>query len=250
VVDMAKIMLILIILICGGLSFSQDAKEIVEKADKQLRGESSKSTVTMNIIRPQWSRSLSMKSWSKGDRYSLILITAPARDNGTAFLKRGTEMWQWLPTVERVIKIPPSMMNQSWMGSDFTNDDLVREASVVHDYNHTLLSDTTIDGIAAFRVELIPKPDAPVVWGKVILWITKDEYIQRKGFFYDERGKLINELSMYNVKEMDGRKIPFIWEMIPVDKQGYKTALEYQSIDFNTPINESFFSLQNLRSVR
>ncbi len=230
--------------------FAQDAREIIKKADEKMRGESLNSTVTMAIIRPQWTRSLSMKTWEKGDRYSLILITAPPRDDGTAFLKRGNDLWQWLPSIQRTVKIPNSMMNQSWMGSDFTNDDLVREASVVNDYTHKLLSDTVIDGKPAYCIEMIPKPQAPVVWDKVIVYVTKDQYIFRKQLFYGEDGELVNIMNLNQVKKMDGREIPTSWEMIPVDKPGHKTMMEIQSIDFDVEINDDFFSLQNLRKIR
>jgi outer membrane lipoprotein-sorting protein len=230
--------------------FSQNATEIVRKADQVLHGESSISEITMTIVRPQWSRQVSMKGWSKGDDYSLILITAPPRDKGTAFLKRGKEVWQWVPSINRTIKIPPSMMGQSWMGSDFTNDDLVREASVVNDYDHKLLPDTSIDGTAVYRIEMIPKPDAPVVWGRVEAWIGKEDYIERKVFFYDETGLLINTMTLSDIKEMGGRKIPAKLEMVPADKKGHSTTLEYKDIKFDVPIENSFFSLQNLKQVR
>ena len=122
------------------------AKEIIRRVDRQMRGKTSTAQMRMEIIKPDWSRTIEMKTWTKGDSYSLILITAPPRDKGTAFLKRGNEIWQWVPSIDRTIKIPPSMMMQSWMGSDFTNDDLVKEASMVDDYTHTLAGDTTVDG--------------------------------------------------------------------------------------------------------
>ncbi len=229
---------------------AQTAKEIVEKADNILRGKSSRATFTMRIVRPEWSRELSMKTWSKGDDYELILVTSPPRDRGTAFLKRGNEVWQWVPSINRTIKIPPSMMGQSWMGSDFTNDDLVRDASVVNDYDHKMLSDTTLDGVNVYRIEMIPKPDAPVVWGRVEVWIGKEDFIQHKAFFYDETGLLINIMTLSNIKEMGGRKIPARLEMVPADKKGNATILEYQDVEFDVPIENSFFSLQNLKQVR
>lgn len=234
----------------AGTIYGQRAQEIVARADKQFRGESSKATMKMSIVRPDWTRTLTMRSWSKGDEYSLILITAPPRDKGTAFLKRGNEVWQWLPSIQRTIKIPPSMMMQSWMGSDFTNDDLVREASIVEDYTHEILADTVIDSQPAWKIKMVPKPDAPVVWGKVIVFITKENYIQRRMEFYDEQEERINVMRLYDIKEMDGRLIPTTLEMIPVNEKGKKTVIQYESIDFNIPIDNSFFSLQNLRQIK
>lgn len=247
-----QIIAFIIVLISIGTDYAADltAKDVVDRADKLFRGESNHSEITMKIIRPGWSRELGLKAWSKGDDYSLILITSPARDKGTSFLKRGNEVWQWVPSIRRVIKIPPSMMNQSWMGSDFTNDDLVKEASVVDDYTHSFLPDTTINDTSFYRIEMIPKPDVPVVWDKIIEWITKSTFIQLRGEFFDETGRVVNIIRMENVKKMGGRMIPTHLEMIPTDKKGQKTVLEYQSIEFNIPLQESFFSIQNMKQVR
>lgn len=230
--------------------FAQDATEIVRKMDEKMRGESLEAELSMTIIRPSWDRTISMKSWSRGTEYSLILITAPARDEGTAFLKRGNEIWNWVPSVGRTIKMPPSMMMQSWMGSDFKNDDLVRESSVVTDYEHELAGEETIEGYECYKIEMIPRPDAPVVWGRVDVWISKEEYIQLRTEFYDEDGELINVMKGMDVKEFDGRLIPSKMEMIPQDKEGHKTVLEYHSMDFNEEIPERFFSVQNMRRVQ
>lgn len=231
-------------------TISQDATEIIRQMDEKMRGESLEAELSMTIIRPNWDRTISMKSWSRNTEYSLILITAPARDEGTAFLKRGNEIWNWVPSVGRTIKMPPSMMMQSWMGSDFTNDDLVRESSVVIDYEHELAGEETIEGYNCYKIEMIPKPDAPVVWGRVDVWVTKENYIQMRTEFYDEDEELINVMKGMNVKEFDGRLIPSKMEMIPQDKEGHKTVMEYKSMKFNEEIPESFFSVQNMRRVQ
>ncbi|MBD3616624.1 MAG: outer membrane lipoprotein-sorting protein [Gracilimonas sp.] len=235
--------------IASGSLFAQDATEIIRQMDEKMRGESLEAELTMTIVRPSWDRTISMKSWSRGTEYSLILITGPARDEGTAFLKRGNEIWNWVPSVGRTIKMPPSMMMQSWMGSDFTNDDLVRESSVVIDYEHELVGEETIEGYECYKIKMTPKPDAPVVWEQVDVWISKEEYIQLRSEFYDEYGELINVMKGMNVKEFDGRLIPSKMEMIPQDKEGHKTVMEYKSMEFNEGIPESFFSVQNMRRV-
>lgn len=232
-----------------GAAFAQDATEIVHKMDQKMRGESLKAEIRMSIIRPTWKRTLTMKSWSRGYDYSLILITEPARDEGTAFLKRGNEIWNWVPRVGRTIKMPPSMMMQSWMGSDFTNDDLVRESSIVRDYTHSIVGDSVIAGRESYKIEMIPTPDAPVVWAKVLVWITKEEYLELRAEFYDEDGKLINIMNATNIQEFDGRMLPSKMEMIPVEKDGHATVLEYIFMEFNAGIPESFFSIQNMRRV-
>jgi len=229
---------------------SLSAKDIVEKADDKMRGESSEAEMTMTIVRPDWSREMSLKSWSKGDDYSLILVTAPARDKGTAFLKREKEMWNWQPTIDRTIKMPPSMMMQSWMGSDFKNDDLVRQSSIVTDYEHEIIGSETVEGRECWVIELTPKEDAPVVWGKVKMWISKDEFLQLKTEFYDEDGYLINTMLGQNIKELGGKIIPAKMVVIPAEEEGHKTIIEYKDLEFGTDINTSFFSVQNMKRVR
>lgn len=237
------------LLILSTLSVAQDATEIVRQADEKMRGESSTAEVSMTIVRPTWERTISMKTWSRGTDYSLILITAPARDEGTAYLKRENEIWNWVPNVGRTIKLPPSMMMQSWMGSDFTNDDLVRESSIVTDYSHELLGEETINGYECYKIEMIPEPDAPVVWSKVLVWISKEEYLQLRFEFYDERDELVNTMIASDIREFDGRLLPSHMEMIPADKEGHKTVMEYESMSFNEDIPESFFTIQNMRRV-
>lgn len=230
-------------------ALSQDGEQIIRKVDQKMRGEYSYQELEMKVVRPDWERSVSMKSWSKGSVYALILITAPAKEKGQVFLKRETEMWNWVPSIERMIKIPPSMMMQSWMGSDFTNDDLVRESSIIKDYNHRLIGEEEYDGVSCWKIELDPKEEAPVVWGKIISWIDKD-YNQRKVEYYDEDGKLINTMYLSDIKQMDDRKMPTHWEMIPADEEGKKTVINVLKAEFNNPIEDSFFSQQNMRRVR
>ncbi len=227
-----------------------DIREIVKKADEKLRGTSSIGEVTMTIQRPSWERTLSMKNWTLGTEYSLILITAPAKEKGQVFLKRESEMWNWLPSIDRMIKIPPSMMMQSWMGSDFTNDDLVKESSIVKDYTHKLVGEETIENYPCYKVELIPLEDAPVVWGKIYMWISQDEFLWLKAEFFDEDGFLVNTEILTDVKKMDDRIIPTRMEMIPADKEGHKTIMTFDKIDFEVPIKDSFFSIQNMKRIR
>ena len=230
--------------------YSQDATEIVKKADELMRAKSSYSEITMKVVKPDWSREVSMKVWALEPDYAIIYVTAPARDKGTVTLKRKTEVWNWLPSAQKVIKIPPSMMLQSWMGSDFTNDDLVRESSVIKDYTHKLIGEEKVDGLDCYKVQLNPKPDAGVVWGKIIAWITKDSYLEPKVEYYDEDGFLVKSFIGSDLKKMDGRNIFTHWEMIPEDKPGDKTIMDYNKIQFNIKSDESFYSEQNMKRVR
>ncbi len=230
--------------------FTQDMTAIIKEADEKFRGSSSIGELTMIIERPTWSRTVSMKNWTLGTDYSLIYITAPAKEKGQVFLKREKEMWNWVPNIERMIKIPPSMMMQSWMGSDFTNDDLVNESQLARDYSNKLLGEEEIEGYTCYKVELIPHEDAPVVWGKVIMWISKKELHWLKGEFYDEDEYLVNTEILSDVKMMDDREMPTRLEMIPADEDGHKTILIFDKIDFNVKIKESFFSQQNMKRIR
>jgi outer membrane lipoprotein-sorting protein len=241
--------LLFLILTTTGLS-AQDVKEIVRKADEKMRGNSSVGTFTMTIVRPTWSRTISMKSWTIGMDYSMIYVTAPAKEKGQVFLKRHNEMWNWVPGIERLVKIPPSMMMQSWMGSDFTNDDLVKESSIVKDYDHKLAGEERIDNYPAYKIELIPHEDAAVVWGKVYMWVSKADYLWLKAEFYDEDGMLVNTEILSDIKKMDDRVIPCRMEMIPAGKKGQKTVMVFEDIDFDVPLKEDFFSIQNMKKVK
>ena len=244
-----KIIVTLPVLLMFSSLTAQDPTEIIRKADEKRRGDTGKASMTVTIVRPTWQREMSIKSWSKGTDYSLILITAPARDKGTVFLKREKEIWNWIPSIERTIKLPPSMMMQSWMGSDFTNDDLIKESSIVEDYEHKLVGDSVILGRPVYKIELIPKPDAPVVWGKIYTWVDKQDYMELRTEMYDEDGYMVNEVIFSDIKNLGGRLLPAKMEYIPQDKAGHKTVIEYQSVAYDIPIDESFFSLRNMKRV-
>lgn len=226
------------------------ATEVIKQSDDKIRGNSNRAEIKMTVIRPSWTREMTMKSWAKGDELALILVTAPARDQGIVHLKRDRELWNWQPSIDRIIKLPPSMMLQSWMGSDFTNDDLVKESSAVNDYTHSFGKDTTINGMECYKIILSPKPDAAVVWGKVYSWITKKDFIQLRVEFYDEDGELVNTMVGSNIKDMDGRLLPAKLEMTPSDKEGHKTIIEYLSMKFDEPMSDDFFTEQNMKRVK
>lgn len=240
----------ILLLVLANSVWAETAEEIIRKADLKMRGESSYTEATMQIVRPDWTRTMSMKGWTKGQEFSLVLITAPARDKGSSSLKRGNEMWNWIPSIERVIKVAPSMLGQSWMGSDFTNDDLINQSSIVVDYTHELLREEAFDGVPCWVIAATPKPQAPVVWGELRLWVSRDEYNLRQIKYFDEFGSLINTLSSYQVKQLGGRRIPTRLEMQPADKPGQKTLMIYHAASFDFPIEESFFSLSQMKGLR
>ena len=214
-----------------------------------MRGNTSQVEMTIRTVRPTWSREMDIKAWVKGTDYSMILIRSPAKDKGIVFLKRKKEVWNWMPALERTIKLPPSMMSQSWMGTDFTNDDLVKESSIVNDCDHSIIGDTTIDNRNCYIIQMIPKPETAVVWSKVIVWIDKKDYLELHTLFYDEDGKLINTMNAYDIKLMGGRLIPTHFEMIPADKKSQKTEMIYKNIQFNKPIEDNFFITEKMKTI-
>lgn len=227
------------------------ATDIVRKADDKYRGEKSGySVMSMTIVRPSWQRTIEFKSWSKGDDLALTLITAPARDKGQTFLKRGSEMWSWNPSISRLIKLPPSMMSQGWMGSDYTNDDILKESSVVNDYTHKTEAEETINNHLCYRIRLTAKKDAEVLWGYQIWWVDKKEFIVLKAELYDEDGFLVRTEKASELARLDGRLLPTLIELIPADNPGWKTTIRIKEMKFNINIEDGFFSQQNMKSIR
>ncbi|MFZ7113827.1 MAG: outer membrane lipoprotein-sorting protein [Bacteroidota bacterium] len=245
-----KLTVIALILLLTTPVFSQDAKVIVRTADERMRGNTSFAIMTIQIIRPTWSREMAMKTWSKGNDLAIVLITSPIKDKGTVFLKRKNEVWNWIPSIERNIKLPPSMMSQSWMGTDFTNDDLVKEASVVNDYSHSIVGEDDILERKCYKIQMIPKPEAAIVWGKVYLWVDKKDFLILKAEYYDEESVLVNTMISSDIKMLGGKLIPAKTEMIPADKKGNRTVLLYNSLEFDKPLDESFFSIQNMQRIQ
>lgn len=224
----------------------ESAYAIVKKADERARGNTSIAEMTITTVRPKWSRDMTIKSWSKGQDLALVLVQSPAKDKGVTFLKRKKEVWNWIPAIERNIKLPPSMMSQSWMGTDFTNDDLVKESSTVSDYDHRLLGSQVQGGRECHKIELIPKPEAAVVWGKLLLWIDKKDYVEMRVEFYDEDGNISQTLVGADLKMLGGRLLPARIEMTPADKPGHRTVIAYNSLVFDQTLADSFFTTENM----
>ena len=249
-----KSALLALVLLLSSLALAaQDAdpRTIIKTADEKYNGETSGiSTMSMTIVRPTWERPLEFKSWTSGKEYALTLITAPADEKGQSFLKRGNEMWNWNPTIERLIKLPPSMMSQGWMGSDYTNDDILKESSVVNDYVHEIIGEEELEGRLCWKIKMTAKEDAAVIWGHQIRWIDKKDFIFMKSELYDEDGYLVRTELGTEIKMMDGRLIPSRIELIPEEEEGHKTIIEMKEIKFNEPIKDSFFSQQNMKRVR
>lgn len=225
----------------------ESARDIVDRVDRLLRGNSSHGTVTMEIVTADWSRSLDLEIWSLGTKYALVRVLAPRKDAGMATLKAGSDLWNYLPRVDRTIRLPPSLMSSAWMGSHFTNDDLVKETRLVEDYDISISYSGMRDGVDVWEFTLTPKPEAAVVWGKIEEQVRKKDLMPVWGKYYDERGELARTMTFADFKTMGGRLVPAVMTVEPADKPGEHTTVRYTSLEFNVSLQPSFFSLQRLQ---
>jgi hypothetical protein len=229
---------------------AQTAREIIDRVDRLLRGESSHGRMEMSITTEHWTRSLEMEVWSLGVDHSLVRVTAPPREAGMATLKADQEVWNYLPRVDRTIKVPPSLMMGAWMGSHFTNDDLVKESRIIEDYDIEIAFEGVRDGVAVWEFLLTPKPDAPVVWGRIEEEVRQDDLMPTWVRYYDEDGQLVRRMTFSDFRTMGGRLVPARMVVLPEDKPEESTTLLYHELQFDIDLNEGFFSLRNLRSRR
>lgn len=229
---------------------AQTAREIIDRVDRLLRGESSRGRITMEITTEHWSRSLDMEIWSLGVEHSLVRVQSPAREAGTATLKAGQEVWNYLPRVDRTIKVPPSLMMGSWMGSHFTNDDLVKESRIVDDYDFEISFEGEREGVEVWEFQLTPRPEAPVIWGRIDEQVRKADLMPTWIRYYDEDGGLVRTMTFSDYRTMGDRLVPASMLVIPADKPEEHTVLTYHELDFGISLDENFFSLRNLRARR
>ena len=221
-------------------------REIVEKVESLLWANTMQGEFEMRIVTPKWERTLSLRVWMDRPKRSFVRVLAPAKEAGIGSLRIGNEMWNYLPAVERTIKIPPSMMLQPWMGSDFTNDDLVKQSSAIDDYVQKVLGQETVDGQTLWKVEALPKPDAAVVWGRIIYWVRRD-FIPVKQDYYSDRGDLVRVMSFGDIRPVGGRTIPARWEMKPLGKPGNSTTVMVKDAVYNVPVDDEIFTQRNLQ---
>jgi outer membrane lipoprotein-sorting protein len=227
----------------------RDAEGIVRDALNHWRGVSSQSEMTMTIHRPDWERSMSMQSWTQGEKRSLVRVTQPSKDRGNGTLMDGNKMWSFSPKVNRVIKVPSSMMNQSWMGSDFSNKDVSRSDEIVEEFDHSILSETEHEGVTVYEIQSIPHEDAASVWGKEVLAIRADNVIVEHRF-YDQDGELVKTLRTLEMAEMGGRTIATVQRMEKVDEPDEWTEIKISSAEFDVELGDNIFTLSNLRNPR
>lgn len=224
-----------------------DINEAVRKIDELYRSKTSHAKIEMEIQTVHWKRTLQMEVWSRGKNHTFVRILSPVKEKNMATLRIGSEMWNYLPNANKVIKIPPSMMMSSWMGSDFSNDDLVKESSMMDDYFYKFISfpGALLDML---YIEFVPKEDSPVVWSKIILAVRKPDYIPVWEKYYDERGNLVRVMDFRDIKEFDKRKIPSVLEMLPQNKPDQKTIIRYLNLEFDIKLSNDIFTLRNLYS--
>lgn len=235
----------------GGTAHAQpDAIEIMNRVQDLYRGESSHGEITMEIVTEHWSRSITMEMWSYGEDYTLARILAPAREEGTATLRADDDIWNYLPRVDRTIKVPASMMGGSWMGSHFTNDDLVQESRFVEDYDVAITFDGEREGMRVWEITLTPKPEAAVVWGRVEYTVRQADVLPVSVLYYDEDGEVARSMEFQQFERIGGRTMPRLMDMRPADKPEERTTMRYDDIEYDIGIDESFFSLRTLQSRR
>jgi len=245
-------LILMTILFFSSLTYAQNetADQIIEKAENRLNGTTSYSEMTITTVRPKWSREMKIKTWAKGDDYSVTLVLSPAKDKGTVFLKRKNEMWQYIPSIERIIKMPPSMLTQSWMGTDMTNDDLMQESSLKKDYDKKIAGVEKVENLDCHKLILTPKKDVNSIWGKIEIWVSKKDYLQLKTKFYDEDGKLVNTILGKSPKVLGGLLLPSEMEVIPADKKGQKTKMSYTKASFDIEIDDAIFTTQYMKRLK
>lgn len=226
--------------------FAQTAEEIIRRAEDSVKGETSHGIAEMTVVTPDYTRTMKMESWWVGNDKALILILEPKKEAGNKTLKIKNEMWNYLKNTETTIKIPPSMMLQSWNGSDFTNDDLVRDSNLNNDYFQELDGEEELDGEPCWRIKLTPRPEAPVVWGKLLYWVRKSDYLPARVDFYDEGDRLVRHLQYSDYQLLHGRKLPMKWSMINNLKAGRQTDFRIIDMYFDVPISDRIFSFREL----
>jgi outer membrane lipoprotein-sorting protein len=226
-----------------------EAESLVIDSFAYMRGKSSIATVIMTIHRPAWERTMTIRAWTRGQKDSLFYIEAPPKDHGNGTLKRGREMWMYNPKINRIIKVPPSMMSQSWMGSDFSNNDLAKSDSLLTDYTHTIVGTETHDGKRVYLIKSMPKPNAPVVWGMQKLKIRED-LIWLSEEFYDEDLQPVKAMTTLEIQMLGGKLYPKVWRMQVAAETDKYTELTYTSLEFKASLPDSLFSQTSLRKTR
>lgn len=244
----------LVALFCFFISFPLMAEELtveslIKEVDRLYRAETSYAEMEMTIVTPNWERTMKMEAWTEGMDKTFITILEPKKDKGISTLRVEQEMWNYFPKINKVMKVPPSMMMGSWMGSDFTNDDLVKESTFLDDYQCKFV---TPEGMPEenYYVELLPKEQTATVWGRILVVVAKEHKLPLRYEYYDEKGEKMRVMEMKDIKDFGDRTLPATLEMVPLNKENHKTTIRYVKADFNQKLDESVFTLRNLQKRR
>ncbi|MGD8575016.1 MAG: outer membrane lipoprotein-sorting protein [Gammaproteobacteria bacterium] len=246
---MKSLCMVLLMLACLPVAAAPDATTLLQKAFDNWRGRSSYTEVTMTVHRTDWERTMSMKSWTRGDDDALVRFTAPAKDAGNATLKLADEMWIFNPKLNQIIKLPGSMMAQSWMGSDFSYNDLAKADDVLTEYEHTLLASETDNGHTVYTIQAIPRPDAATVWGKQLIRVRDDGVLLAETYF-DQDMKPVKAMTTMKVAPLGGRDYPVVMTMKKSGQDEAWTRLDFTAGEFDVAIPDALFTRSNLRNPR
>ena len=234
---------VLCLVLFASPALALDVQALIREIEQQYMGVSSQAHTTMQVRTANWERTLEMEAWSLGRDYFLVRILEPAKERDVATLKRNREVWNYLPKVDRVIKVPPSMMGGSWMGSHITNDDLVKANHIDEECQLRLLEESATH----YVVECLPKPEAAVVWGKIIYRVRKQPRVPEQVDYYDEEMVRVREIHFDQIQQIGDRIVPLRLTVLPLEKPGETTILHYRQLLYDLPLEESFFSLRNLK---
>ena len=239
------------VLLCGAAAVSQEiiADDVIRKAMDNYRGLTSHGQMSMLIHRPDWQREMAMNTWTEGDKRTLVRVTAPAKDSGNGTLSVDGNMWTYTPKVNRVIKVPASMMSQNWMGSDFSNKDVSKDTDIIDQYQHQLVGNYEQDGHHVYVIQSIPHEEAAVVWGKEVLHI-RDDWVILEHQFWDQDDIRVKTMRTLEIQEMDGRNVATVVRMGKEDAEGEWTEVRTAMVDFDIELPENLFTLSNLRNPR
>ena len=245
-----RLLVLLSLLFVSLPSSAIEIKELIHHIDNLWRGETSKASMSMTVKTRRYERSMTMEAWSRGNDYSLVVIKKPIKDKGIATLKVEENIWNYLPKINRVTKVPSSMMSGSWMGSHFSNDDLVKESTFEDDYTSSITFEGTRDGVAIYELTSVPKLDAAVVWGKVVMEIKQKTLSPQRALYYDEEGLLIRTMTFDQPQKIGKLTVPMRLTLQPEDKPNESTVILYNNITLDIPLSDTFFSLKNLQKRR
>lgn len=242
-------LLVGLLLLAGGASQADrgpTAEELIRGVDQLLRADSNIMRIEMDVTTPDFQRTDVMKIYMEGEEKALIKLIAPEEDRGVGWLKLGSEVWMYIPSIDQLTKIPPTMMMQSFRGTTFSYDDLVRESSITRDYTPEILETESRQGMTVYVLELHPKPDAPVVYGKIVFWVRED-FIPVKQEFYDEQGTALKVCNFQKIEERGGRTIPTVWVTTDLLEEKHITTFVIMSAQFNVEIDPQVFTLEYLK---